>query len=148
MTLIRSIARTALVGSLLLSLATPALATCTKPSGTYAGIFSGAVYNASGVLTMILATEMTVTVSSTGAGTETETGKRINATSAGSQYTSSTSFTAAQNVFNTTTCQGIVTTADGRSFIYASTNSGAEIRVTDYTNNGTVLVGVALMQKI
>jgi hypothetical protein len=147
MTIRRTIAQLSVVGCLLLGLSAPTWATCTKPSGTYAGIFSGATYNSSGAMSALFATEMTVTVSANGSGTETETGKR-NIGAGGAQYTSSTTFTAAQNVFNTTTCQGIVTLANGRSFIYASTNSGAEIRVTDYTNDGTVLVGVALLQKI
>ena len=147
MTIRRTIAQISIAGCLLLGLSAPTWATCTKPSGTYAGVFSGAIYNSSGALSSVLATEMTVTISANGSGTETETGKR-NIGAGGVQYTSSTTFTAAQNVFNTTTCQGIVTLASGRVFIYASTNSGAEIRVTDYTNDGTVMVGVALLQKI
>jgi hypothetical protein len=143
----RTLGRLAIAGAIVLGANSAAWATCTKPSGTYAGIFSGAVYNTAGGIASLLATEMTVTVSATGSGTETETGKQITSTTAG-QYTSSTSFTAAQNVFNTTTCQGIVTLANGKSFIYASTNSGAEIRITDYTNNTSILVGVALLQKI
>ena len=133
--------------ALLLGVVSPSLATCTKPSGTYAGIFSGASYNTSGGISALVATELTLTVAANGSGTMYETGKQITPTVAG-PYSMTTTFTAAQNSFNTTTCQGIVTLANGRSYIYASTNSGNEIRVTDYTNNGLILIGVALLQKV
>ena len=141
------IGRLVVVGALSLGVIASAEATCTKPSGTYAGIFSGSQYGASGGIINVFATELTVVISATGSGTETEVGKKY-FTGVVQRYTSSTSFTAAQNVFNSTTCQGIVTTASGQVFIYASVNSGGEIRLTDYTDNGTIFAGVGLLQKL
>jgi hypothetical protein len=124
-----------------------ASATCTKPSGTYAGVFSGGYYNSTGSLLSFYASELTLVIAAAGSGSFSETGKSITSLAAG-RYTAANTFTAAGNVFNATTCQGIVTLANGNSFIYSSTNSGGDLRFTYYNNDTNILVGVGLLQKI
>jgi hypothetical protein len=141
------IGRLVVVGALSLGVIASAEATCTKPSGTYAGVFSGGYYSSSGSVLSYFATELTLVIATTGSGSFTETGKSVTATTAG-RYTAAFTFTTAGNVFNTTTCQGIVTVNSGNSFIYSSTNSGSDVRLTYYNNDTNILVGVALLQKI
>src|SRR4029077_7209499 len=54
-----------------------ASATCTKAVRPYARIFSGAYYDGTGALVQYFASDVTMTFSATGSGTEVEYGKQL-----------------------------------------------------------------------
>ena len=143
------IGRLVVVGALSLGVIASAEATCTKPIGTYAGVFSGAYLAYTGAWYSQTAELISIVVASDGSGTVTETGKTITGTASTSgRTTSSSTFTAANNSFNSSVCQGIITTLSGKVWIYASVNSGNDVRVAQYTNDTNLVLGIALLSKV
>jgi len=114
-----------------------AFATCTKPSGTYVGSGAGFVINSSGTTTNYFSTTLSATLATSGAGTLTEKGKSYYYSG---RYSATASVTAANNVFNTTTCTGTLTSTEGTTFLYTSSGSGAKITFQYYNNDGVVYV--------
>ena len=136
----------AILGGLLsLGFITDANATCTKPVGTYAGVFSGGYYNSTGALVEYFATDITLTISAAGSGTEVEYGKQL--TSAGlKKYTFSSTFPSF--AFVSSTCRGSLVTSGGETWIFSVVDSGNEIQITDYSAPTVILVGAAVLKKV
>jgi hypothetical protein len=108
----------------------PAFAACTKPSGTYVGAGGGAVYQGGAYVTSI-AIAYTLTIASNGSGSVSQVGKRIDGTSVSVSLT----FPSSNNLFNQSTCRGILTMSNGSVNIYTSSGSGNEVMVVYYGND-------------
>ncbi len=122
-----------------------AFAACTKPSGTYVGSGSGYVVDTSGATVNFFSTTVSAKIAANGAGTLTEKGK--NYVNSG-RYSATGTVTAANNVFNTTTCTGTLTATNGLVFLYTSSGSGAKLTFQYYTNDAYIYVYNFALDKV
>lgn len=122
---------------------TSAIATCTQPSGTFAGTGSGALYR-SGKIYSLISDSLVVTIAADGSGTIDEVGKNTSG-----RFTSTSTMPAigtTNHSFNSTTCRGIFTSSIGNTFVYNVTGSGTKITFT-YFGNDTYLALYSLVRE-
>ncbi len=111
-----------------------AFAVCTKPSGIYVGSGAGIAYNTSGQFASMGVASLSLNITAAGALTITETGKTL-----AGVYNQVLTATAAANVFNATTCKGIVTLSNGYIYTYTSAESGGVVTFI-YTKPDTLIL--------
>lgn len=124
-------------------------ATCTPPNGTYTGSFSGYYIDTkTGKYTTYGSSVITMIFTSTGSGTAIETGKSYKSKG---RYSSNWTFDGigtANHIFSMITCQGQFTNNNGNTYVYVTSNSGANLSGTYYGNDGYVLLSTLVMVKV
>lgn len=126
-------------------------AICTKPLGSYSGLFSVDVYNTStGYITDSFSSIVTITFASNGSATATEIGKRWGNSGTG-RYTATWTVPAigtATHTFNTTNCRGTATSNLNRTWVYTSTSSGTKITGAYYGNDSVFYTNNFILDKL
>lgn len=128
--------------ALLVLVASPVEAACTRPSGTFVGSGSGELYNRTTGTKDITSLQLSVTLLASGAATITEVGKNYSQ----GTYTQTYSIPA-NSTFNTTTCLGSVTTSLGLAYNYTVASSGTQISFIHTGSDPTVASFSIILQK-
>lgn len=116
-----------------------ASAACVKPVGQYTGSGSGMSYFTDGNMAQAAAISLSVNLFKDGSGTASEIGKNYSS----GPYSFSWNVAAANNYFNTSTCQGTLTTSFGKRYTYTSSMGGKVITFI-YTTNDNIFAMYSL----
>lgn len=134
----------AATGLCMMSAASVANATCTKPVGVFAGSATGTVLSTNtGVIFGATAISLSINIKSDGSLVATEKGKTL-----AGVYSTTWKVSAGNSKFNTTTCQGTWVTNYGIKFTYTSTGSGTVITFIDTTPNNVLNLNDMRLEKV